>query len=387
MNMLVPRSSKSAGHNFAWTRLPPELWLEILERLDGAARSKVALTCKALRALSVSLSKTELHLTLPQEGIDGATQAHLTQRLQVRRMTISPATLHQPASVAFAPLQALVTSLPYFINLQSLIFRHIDFNRLQWQQLQQLLGPPPRSLSHLNCITLIHCLCKFPSVHLPRVALPHIYIEDELNQGWCHLASPAHLTHLTVTSMSAEEALLLPVLLELRFLRICRNSGSSLQCSHLLSGGKCPVLETFEMDAPTQHLDPQIIVTPDVEFDLPKLRSYRGPDTFAPMFARRAALIHASLWCAQHPSAEAHTTRAILVQLSQLSPALKTLELRDCRTSTSTLDAIGGFPMLDELVIDLRHLGVRTARYVYGDPYNRQTSAGQVSFLSGQGFS
>jgi hypothetical protein len=179
--------------------------------------------------------------------------------------------------------------------------------------------------------------------------MSHIYIDSKYRLIWAHLVSPAHLTHLTVTFMPTQCAHDMPFLPNLRFLRITGNQSSGLDCAPLLSCAKCPSLETFELEPPTVKPVSWIEVTPDTQLDLKHLRSYHGPDNYAPVFAQSASLVHAVLWRAGVTAPD-----SILFELVQLAPMLKSLKFVVFRPSRSTLDAIAGFRMLEELVMDLR---------------------------------
>jgi hypothetical protein len=322
----------------------------VLEFLDHLTLPKVALTCKALNALSVSLLGQELRITLP---LDVKLILPTPAALAVRRIIIST---HPKLT---ATLTNLLSCLPRFANLRSLTLRRAHILSSHWHQLHQMTSSPPppnQPLRHLTTLTLFSCTRESPSAEHPPLPLSHVHILGMLlfDFGWGELASPAHLTHLTIPSMSTHDAERMPPLPHLRALRICENYQDILQCAHFLSTRKSPRLVSFELDSLPPRIQCSIAVTPGITFDLPELREYRGPHSYAPIFARAAPLVNASLWCAQVSAGATDAAPTTLLQLAELAPALKTLRLCGFQATTSTLDAVGAFGALEELVINLR---------------------------------
>jgi hypothetical protein len=324
-------------------RFPVELWLEILELLDRQALSGVALTCKPLYQLSTPILNKEWHLGLSPKAKWKAPDTATARRLSGIVISTDP-------PLARAPLRALFISLPRYVSLQSLTFRNVFLQPRQWRRLRQMLASRPASLSRLTSLTLIRCHLQHSGVDVIGFAVPHIHVEHTFNRPWPCLVSPPHLTHLTVPSMSAADAQRVPCLPHLRSLRILQNHTLILECSLFLSGGKCPNLESFDLEPCTNRRDSWMDVNPDLEFHLPNLRSYRGPHTYAPIFARSASLVHASLWCAGANTIEAELLR----RLAEFAPALERLQASIFRPTAWILDAIGRFLALEELVMELR---------------------------------
>jgi hypothetical protein len=328
-------------------RVPPELWLEVMDLLDCQALARLGQTCKALRRLSTPLLHKELHVTTPRKGPWKAPTG--AAALCVRNLVA----IYGGGSVYVLLGDSFWAAVPRFSNLQSLTLRKVHFQSTQWKRFQKMLAPPMEDFPHLTSLRLIHCTPSTPNPSTPGFALSHIYIEDSDKQSrsWGNLASPAHTTHLTVTVLGPEEALAIPCLPRLRFLRILRKNLREMSCLPFLANDKCPNLETLEMEPTTSSW-----FFPAVEFYLPKLRSYCGPGTHAPVFARLASLEQATLYL----PAEEDTTHSILSQLSHFSPELKTLRLCSRLITAYTLDTIKRFRTLQELVLDLRGVAFDT---------------------------
>jgi hypothetical protein len=325
-------------------QLPIELWIEVFELLDLRVLSRIALTCKVFHRFSTPLLDRELSLTLPRE--------EYTWNLNVpeKASVLSVRSIIVEAS-ALPSLLTLVVSLPRFLNLRSLTFRHASLTRFQLESLQRMLPPHSESLPCLASLTLIDCNSDAFNHDWPSLPLSHIHVEHlcAMDQVWCPLLSPAHLTRLSVPMrMTSGE---LPALPHLRHLHLYGSAKLGPRWEQFLSSGKCPDLETFEMEPYTSDKGYTVAVTPCKRFDLQRLRSYRGPDVYAPMFAWTASLVHASLWRA--PKNDMKITK-ILSQLCQFAPALKSLHLCTLRIGTPTIDATGGFCALEELMIHLK---------------------------------
>jgi hypothetical protein len=326
-------------------QLPIELWLQVFELLDRRVLSRIALTCKVFRRFSTPLLERELLLDLPRQSRTWKAPEK-ADGLSVRSVVVEGSATDGPT--------VLLVPFFRFLNLRSLTFRRC---RHLWDHLWLLrntLPPHPESLHHLTSLALIDCDPDFmqgwPSLPLSHIQVVHLCAMDWV---WCLLLSPAHLTHLSVPMrMKFREIPPLPLL---RFLHVYGGAKLGPRWERFLSSGGCPGLETFEMEPDAPDVDYSVAVTPRIQFDLPKLRSYRGPDVYAPMFAWTASLVHASLWRAPKDNI---TITTILSQLCQLAPALKTLHLCTLRIGTPTIDAIGGFCALEKLVIHLeaKHL-------------------------------
>jgi hypothetical protein len=323
------------------------MWLDVLELLDRQALVSIALTSKTFLRLSTPLLMQELHFELSPTGTLQAPGN--VEALLVRSIIVSA----QPTNQS-TPLCALLAHLPQFVNVQSLTLRGVALDLHHYQLLRQMLAPPLGSLPHLTSLALIHCNCNFLNVDAHPLPLRRIYVDDKylFDQRWDQLASPAHLTHLTLSFASAQGFQNLPCLPGLRFLHIPRHDEFDQHYARFMAAGKCPNLETFELE-PSIYFDTHITVIPGITFHLPKLRSYLGPAAYIPLFAQSTSLAHASLWRANILSLKERLKPAVLRQLGRFAPGLKTLKLCSFCITKSMLNAIGGFRALEEVVIDL----------------------------------
>lgn len=366
--------------------LPPEVWLKVFPELSAQDLRTTTLTCSSFRSMAQPLLFTvfdvsPFFLSYTANGRIHRPRKYLDRTLQrlrfYRSKHIAPAVKHcwiSPYSRTGYPprnhrdylephliIDAVIDTLPCFVNLAKLSWHCTDFTADWWNAIHQL---PIKSLWLNSCTVNGSDLLPVPvrDLDLDQWAWEgevtnRVSIHEELAPGVSTtllplVLHPEYIQNISVPREDTGHRLLSAIseMATLTCLHAIRIPFAVMSSPYFIPALiQCPTLEELRIFNAPDDTPRDIIIADQLPSScLPALSVYEGPYSHLLTFAVGRPLKSISLWGLDESPALCDPTMLLetLVRLSALNHTLEKMQISISRVTLDLLNLLASFPQL-----------------------------------------